>query len=197
MEQRAVIRFLTLKGLHASAIAAELKVINEPEALALYAVKKWRRRFAEGRTSRYDDPRRGSPFINDINDLAEGISFILKERSHFSCKILCQHFRIAKGSCLRIIYDTLGMKSAIFVGFPIPWTGIRRPKESFYSTEFFLYDRALVVLVSRVSSLEVNHGSFCTIPAIRYERRHEMKCQQESVKKHHRKVFNFTSLVCQ
>jgi hypothetical protein len=36
MKQRAVIRFLTFKGLHASAVAAELKSVCETEALTLF-----------------------------------------------------------------------------------------------------------------------------------------------------------------
>jgi hypothetical protein len=40
MEERAVIRFLMLKGLHASAVAAELKSISETDALALSTGKK-------------------------------------------------------------------------------------------------------------------------------------------------------------
>jgi hypothetical protein len=41
------------------------------------------------------------------NDLAEAISAMLKERLDFSCKVLYQHFRIAKGTCLWIFHDTL------------------------------------------------------------------------------------------
>jgi hypothetical protein len=40
MAQRAAVHFLTLKGLHASAIAAELQPVYETEALALSIVKK-------------------------------------------------------------------------------------------------------------------------------------------------------------
>jgi transposase len=81
MEQRAVIRFLALKRLRASAIAAELKLVDETETLALSTVKKWRKRFAEGRTSLYGDPRCGRPLTND---LAEAISSMLKERPYLS-----------------------------------------------------------------------------------------------------------------
>jgi hypothetical protein len=63
MEQSAVIRFLTLKGVRASAIAAELKSVYETEALPLSTVKKWRKHFAERRgelhyatTQVVDDP---------------------------------------------------------------------------------------------------------------------------------------------
>jgi transposase len=65
MEQRAVIRFLIVKGLRASAIAAQLKSFYETETLALSTLNKWRKPFAEGRTSLCDDPRRGRPITND------------------------------------------------------------------------------------------------------------------------------------
>jgi hypothetical protein len=40
LERRTLIRFLTLKSLRASAIAAELLSVYETEALALFTVKK-------------------------------------------------------------------------------------------------------------------------------------------------------------
>jgi hypothetical protein len=75
MERGAVIRFLALKGLGAFAIVAEFR--SACEALAISTVKKWYKRFAEGRTSMYEDPRCLRPHTND---LAEAISCILKER---------------------------------------------------------------------------------------------------------------------
>jgi transposase len=107
MEQRAVIHFLTFKGLLASAIPAKLKSVSETDSLALSTVKKWRKRFAEGRTSLNNGPRHRRSITND---LAEAISSMLKERPSLSCKILYRHFHIAKGTCLRILHDALGMK---------------------------------------------------------------------------------------
>jgi hypothetical protein len=148
MEQPVVICFLRLKGLRASANAAGLELVYETEALALSIVNKWCTRSAEGRTARYDDPSCGSPVINDS---AEAISLVLKERLCLSCTVLCRHFRIAKGTCLRILHNRLGMKDSISVGFPMPWTRIRRPKELRYYMEFFQYYRVFVLRVSRVS----------------------------------------------
>jgi transposase len=179
MEQRVVICFLTRKGLRASAIAAELKLLAETEALALSTVKKWCRRFAEGRISLYGDPRCERPLTNN---LVEAISSLLKERPHLSCKVLCQHFRIAKRTCFRILHDTLGVKNPISVGFPLSWTQIRRPKESLYHMEFFRNYRAFILLVSRVPSLAMNQGSFCIISVIRYGGHDEMKCQKSRSK---------------
>jgi transposase len=107
MEQRAVIRFLTLKGLHAVAIVAELRCVYKEDALAIATVKKWYKRFVEGRTSLCDSPRSGRPLSHD---LAEAIASMLKEKPFASCKVLCRHFRIAKTTSLRIVHDNLGMK---------------------------------------------------------------------------------------
>jgi transposase len=82
-EQRAVIRFLTRKGLRASAIAAELKPVYETEARALSTMKKWRKRFAEERTSPYKDARCGRPLTND---LAEVISSVGRRRNTFHAR---------------------------------------------------------------------------------------------------------------
>jgi hypothetical protein len=107
MEQRAVIHFFTLKGWPSRAIAAELESVYAADALALPTVKKWRKLFAQRRTSLCDDPRSGLPLTNDP---AESIASMLKERPFLSCKVLCRHFRIAKANCLRIFHDDLGLK---------------------------------------------------------------------------------------
>lgn len=83
MEQRAVIRFLTLKGLHAGAIVAELRCVYKEDALALATVKKWRKRFVEGRTSLCDNPRSERSLSND---LAEAIASMLREKPSLHAK---------------------------------------------------------------------------------------------------------------
>jgi hypothetical protein len=88
-------------------IAAELKSVCETEALAFSTVKKWLKRFAEGRASLYDELRCGRPLTSDSS---EAVSSMLKERMYLSCKVICQHLRTAKGNRLRILHDTLGMK---------------------------------------------------------------------------------------
>jgi hypothetical protein len=132
IEQGAILRFLTLKGLRASAIATELKSVYETEGLTLSTVKRWRKDFAERRTSLYDNPRCGKPLANELT-----ISSMLKKKPYLSCKVLCQHFRIAKGTCVRVLHNWLGMKSSVFIGLSMPSTRVRRPKGSLYHMEFF------------------------------------------------------------
>jgi transposase len=107
MEQRAVIRFLTLKGLKSKDILAKLEGVYGEGVLSLAAVKKWNKRFREGRTDLFDDPRSGRPMTHD---LGQAIRSMLVERPFTSCKVLCRHFRVAKGTCLRILHDELGLK---------------------------------------------------------------------------------------
>jgi hypothetical protein len=118
MEQRAVIRFLTLEGLRARAIATELGDVYHPDALALPTVKKWRKRFVQGRTSLSDDPRSGRSLTND---LVAAIASMLKERPFASCKVLSQHFRIVKATCLQILHDNLAMKKFNLRWAPYAW----------------------------------------------------------------------------
>jgi hypothetical protein len=59
MEQRTVVRVVTLKCLSAMEIEMEVTSTYCDEALQIFAVKKWRTRFMEGRTELEDDPRSG------------------------------------------------------------------------------------------------------------------------------------------
>jgi hypothetical protein len=107
MEPRAVMRFVTLKGLKGKAIQAELESVSGMDACKLYMVKKRRLRFLQGRTTLFDDPRSGRPLTQD---LAEAVRSMLAERLFTSCRILCRHFRIAKTICLWIFHDKLELQ---------------------------------------------------------------------------------------
>jgi histone-lysine N-methyltransferase SETMAR len=106
MEQRAVIRFLTLKGMNSRQIFSELQSVYGDQALHLPTVFKWHARFRDGRTELGDDPRSGRP---QKSDLAEAISVMLEERPFTSCKFLARHFRIAKSTCTKILRKDLGL----------------------------------------------------------------------------------------
>jgi transposase len=125
MKQKTVIRFFTLKGFKTREIRAELESVYCPEARALSTVKKWRKRFQEGRTDLIDDRRRGR-LVTD--DLAEGIQSVLAERPFLSCKVLYRHLRIGKATCLRILHNDLGLTKSRVVGFHTHLQKTRRPK---------------------------------------------------------------------
>jgi transposase len=107
MEQRAVIRFFTLKGLNVQQIHSELESVYHKEALALPTVYKWSARFRIGRTTLSDEARHGRP---GKSDLATGISAMLEVRPFLARKPIARHFRVAKTTCLRILRANLELK---------------------------------------------------------------------------------------
>jgi hypothetical protein len=107
MEQLAVIRFLTLKGLKSKAIQIEPESVYGTDACKLSLVKKWRLRFLQGRTTLFDDPRYGRPLTQD---LAEAVRSMLAQRPFTSRKVLCRHFRIAETTYLWILHDESGLQ---------------------------------------------------------------------------------------
>jgi hypothetical protein len=119
MEQRPVVRCLTLRGLKSGQIIAELKMVYELNALALSTVRKGCKRFLEGRLDLSDNPTSERPLAHD---LAEAIRSVLQKRPTTSRSVLCRHLTIASGSCLRILQDDLALKNAISAGVHTRWT---------------------------------------------------------------------------
>jgi hypothetical protein len=66
MEQRVLVQSLTLKKLSARDVTAELEGLYGHEALALSAVKKWRKRFVNGKITLEGDRRSGRPPGSDL-----------------------------------------------------------------------------------------------------------------------------------
>jgi transposase len=107
MEQRAVMRFVTLKGLSLKDIHPRFESVYMDQALCLRTVYKWHERFMQRRTKLFDDPRSGQSLQND---LANTLRAMIREFSFTLCKRLCTHFRLAKSTCLRILHDVLRLK---------------------------------------------------------------------------------------
>jgi transposase len=106
-EQRAVFRFLTLKGLNPQQILSELESVYREDALALPTIYKWHARFRDRRTELSDDPRSGRPRKSDS---AEAIFSMLEPRPFLSYSLLARHFGIAKATCLQILREDLALQ---------------------------------------------------------------------------------------
>jgi hypothetical protein len=85
----------------------ELTNINDEEVLQISALKKWRKRFLQGRTELGDEPRSEGLVISD---LTQAIAELIRTRPSLSCKMLCRHPRVSKEICLRILQEKLGLK---------------------------------------------------------------------------------------
>jgi hypothetical protein len=109
MKQRAVIGFLTLKGLNPEEIYSELESIYREDVLTHPTVYKCHERFRDWRTEFSDDPRSGK--LRKSN-LAEAISSMLQERPFALYRFLVRHFRIAKATGPRNVTERLGVSKA-------------------------------------------------------------------------------------
>jgi hypothetical protein len=109
MEQRTVVRFLTLKKLSARDFTAELKKVYGHEALSLSAVKNAREHFVNGRITLRDDPRSGrqsqSDLYKSLQALIDETLFISSERRRNS---FGQQYTIANGACVSKATDRKG-----------------------------------------------------------------------------------------
>jgi hypothetical protein len=101
MEQRAVVRFLKLKGVNPGDIGPELTSIYMGDAFCLCTVSKWHERFMQGRTELCDESRSGGLLQNDLID---AIGAMIEEFQFMSCKRLGIDFGLRKATCLRIFH---------------------------------------------------------------------------------------------
>jgi transposase len=147
MEQRAVLRFLTVKGLNPQQIHSELESVYHEGVLALPTIYKWHARFRDRRTELSDDPRSGRP---RRSDLAEAISSMLAERPFLSCKLLVRQFRIAKATCLRILREDLALQK-----FNLRWVS-HRP-DSTQKQNRVTFSRALLEVLRREQQNNFDH----------------------------------------
>jgi hypothetical protein len=93
MEQRVVLRFLTLKDLKAKEIQMHLTSMYDNEAFQISAVKKWRACFLQERTEFGDDQRSGRPANSDLTQV---IAELIRECPFISCKTFGRHLRVSK-----------------------------------------------------------------------------------------------------
>jgi transposase len=66
LEQRVVIRYLTLQDLSVAEIATELQSAYGTDALKCSTVSKWRLHFQDGSDDLFDLARSGKPFHSDL-----------------------------------------------------------------------------------------------------------------------------------
>jgi hypothetical protein len=107
MEQRVVVRFLTLEKPSAKGINAELGCVYGHESLCLSALKKWRKRLANRRITPEDGPRSGRPPQSDVS---ESLRALIEESPFISCRRMRQKLPTAKTTYLRILHENIGFR---------------------------------------------------------------------------------------
>jgi transposase len=72
-EQRAIIRYLTLKNISVAEIATELQSVYGTNVLKDLMVSKWRLRFQDGSDDLFDLARFGRPSSSDLAALIQSL----------------------------------------------------------------------------------------------------------------------------
>jgi hypothetical protein len=107
LEQRAVIRCLTLKSLSVGEIATELQSVHGTDALKYSTFSKWRLHFQDGPDDLFDLARSGRPYRSDP---AAPIQSWLEKFPFIWWKVLCRKLKIGKAICLRVLHEDLHLE---------------------------------------------------------------------------------------
>jgi hypothetical protein len=160
MERRAVIRFLTLKGVGVQRIHSKLESVYHKEALTLPTVDKCSARLRVMRTNLSNEPRSGTP---RKSDLATVISAMLEGRPLLSCKLIARLFSVANTPCLRILREDLGLKKFHLQWVPHTIDLTRSGIVSHFLASFWQSCSRSQKRISWISWLATSLGSFDTI----------------------------------
>jgi hypothetical protein len=107
VEQRAVIRYLTLKSLSVAEIATELQSVYGADALKYLTVSKWRLPLQFSSDDLFDLARSGRP---SRRGLGAPIQSFLQQFPFVSRKVLCCRLKIGKATCWRVLRDDLHLE---------------------------------------------------------------------------------------
>jgi hypothetical protein len=104
LEQRPVIRYLTLKNPSVAEITAELQSVGGRDTLTCSTVSKWSLRFRDVSYDLFTLARSGR---SSRSGLAAPIQSSLQQFPFISCKAFCRKLKISKTTCLHVLHDDL------------------------------------------------------------------------------------------
>ena len=110
IEDRAVIRYLYLKGKTGKEIHGELADGYGSSAPSYAQVKCWVGEFKRGRTSLEDEARSGRPLDATNEEMCKKVRDLVYSDRRIHVDEIAQAFGISHGSVSTILHDRLGMR---------------------------------------------------------------------------------------
>lgn len=107
VEYRAVIKFLTKKGLSSNQILQELQGVYHDEAPSRRTVERWHHEFLHGRISLHDDKHPGRPTSSTSGDNVDAVHRLVLEDPRVRVKVIAETLHISAGSVHSILHDHL------------------------------------------------------------------------------------------
>lgn len=127
-EIRSVIRFLNARNVKPVEIYRQIKDVYGENAMSDGMVRKWVRKFNEGRTNVHDEARSGRPsVVND--DLVRKVDEKIKENRRFTITMLSNKFpQISRTVLYEIVVDNLGYHKLCSRWVPKMLTDVHKTK---------------------------------------------------------------------
>ncbi|GFS85468.1 HTH_48 domain-containing protein [Trichonephila clavipes] len=90
-EIRSVVHFLTARNMSAADIHRQITEVYGTEAMSDSKVRKWVRKFKDGRTNVHDEERSGQPSVITV-DLMQAVETKVRENRRFTITTLSLEF---------------------------------------------------------------------------------------------------------
>ena len=117
-EYRAVIKFLTKKGLSAVNFHQELISVYGEDCCSRSTVERWSREFRRGRETLEDDERSGRPSTSTTGQVVEATERLVMNDRRIIIEEIAASVDISSGSAHTILHDHLHMNKCISKSVP-------------------------------------------------------------------------------
>ena len=107
-EKRAVIKYLNLKGLTPSGIAADMKVVLGDDAPSYATIYRWVAEFKRGRESTEDAHRSGRPVEACTEENVQRVNDMLMTDRRLTVRYVAECLKFSYGTTHHIVTDILG-----------------------------------------------------------------------------------------
>ena len=107
-EHRAVIKFLSKKGLKPNAIETEMQEVYGTSTPSLSTIRRWHNEFKRGRESLEDDERSGRPSTSINTETIEAVQQLVESDRRIRIANIAYLLKISRGSIGTILHEHLG-----------------------------------------------------------------------------------------
>ena len=109
LEHRAVIKFLTKRGLKYHAIYDEMREVYKDDCPSLSSIKTWYMQFRLGRNNIEDDPRSGRPLTSHTSENIILIAKMINEYPRIKIREFRETLKISTENMYNILHEDLGL----------------------------------------------------------------------------------------
>ena len=103
-EQRTIVKFYVRLGKSIEEVTNDLVKVYEEKAMAPCTIRKWVKRFKEGRQSTEDDQQEGRPSTSTTQNQIEEVQRMVNDDSEITIRTISRELNISLGSVVSILH---------------------------------------------------------------------------------------------